>query len=101
MKTCSKCGEEKPLSEYPKHKRCRDGVSGQCKLCVKKIRREYYLKHAEAVKAAERARQRRLSKDPEFMEAERQRRKVSNMTTEQQSKARNGQQIKGQVHRFW
>lgn len=32
-KTCSKCGETKPLSEYHKDKRNADGLYGHCKSC--------------------------------------------------------------------
>ena len=33
MKTCTKCGETKPLTEFHKHKRNRDGRQGRCKPC--------------------------------------------------------------------
>lgn len=32
-KVCSKCGTEKPLSEYHKHKACVGGVNSYCKFC--------------------------------------------------------------------
>ena len=38
---CSKCGEVKPINEFYKHKKQKDGLSIQCKCCVK----EYYKKH--------------------------------------------------------
>ena len=38
MKTCSKCGIKKQLSEFKKHKLHFDGVYSQCKLCVKSVR---------------------------------------------------------------
>ena len=34
MKTCTKCGESKPISEYHKDKSAKDGLYTQCKLCV-------------------------------------------------------------------
>ena len=34
-KTCFKCGEEKPLTDYYVHKRMRDGRLGKCKECTK------------------------------------------------------------------
>jgi hypothetical protein len=33
MKHCSKCGEEKPLSEFYRNSRARDGRKYECKLC--------------------------------------------------------------------
>lgn len=33
MKTCTKCGEAKPTTEFYKHARCRDGVRPDCKAC--------------------------------------------------------------------
>jgi hypothetical protein len=36
-KTCSACGETKPLIEFFKRKRGKDGYNSQCKLCVAKM----------------------------------------------------------------
>lgn len=33
MKTCSKCGEEKPLTEYRKRSASKDGLQPYCKIC--------------------------------------------------------------------
>ena len=33
MKTCSKCGELKPLAEFHRRKASADGLQGQCKAC--------------------------------------------------------------------
>jgi hypothetical protein len=45
MKTCSKCGEPKPLSQFSKDKAQKDGFYGTCKNCVGIKRKEYYQKN--------------------------------------------------------
>ena len=41
MKTCTKCGETKPLSEFGKHRGTKDGLNSWCKVCDRKKYREY------------------------------------------------------------
>ena len=41
MKTCTGCGETKPLDEYYKNKKSRGGRLTQCKACVKVKKAEY------------------------------------------------------------
>ena len=46
-KTCKKCGEEKPASQFYKHPRSADGLDCSCKECRKKAVRENRRKNAE------------------------------------------------------
>ena len=41
MKNCSKCGEDKPFSEYYKDAHNRDGINHRCKSCVYLKQMEY------------------------------------------------------------
>ena len=102
VKTCKRCGEEKPLSEFYKAPINRDGFRGKCKTCwgadtkrwkadnhnrVVSVRRanrnrardnllqaEYRRKRREAGKT--RAHWERLKADPEFCKAHKARRKL-------------------------
>lgn len=47
MKTCTKCGAEKPLAEYHRDRRARDGHMTQCKPCTLARRAEYYRENRE------------------------------------------------------
>jgi len=51
-KICSKCGEEKELSEFVKDKHCKYGVSRQCKMCANESDRKSYLNNPEKAKEA-------------------------------------------------
>ena len=44
-KVCTKCGEEKVLTEFNKNKRQSDNISPQCKLCRSAERKKYYAKN--------------------------------------------------------
>ena len=48
MKTCTKCGEVKPRSEFHKNKKSGDGLQFHCKLCRAKWRKANKEKVAEA-----------------------------------------------------
>jgi hypothetical protein len=48
-KICSKCKEEKELSEFTKHPQTNDGLQCQCKQCRKNEKQNYYLKNKEHI----------------------------------------------------
>ena len=48
MQTCSRCKQQKPLSEFNKHKR---GITSWCKECVRERSREYYKEKNETIRA--------------------------------------------------
>lgn len=50
MKTCTKCGETKPLSEFSADKSKQDGLHTQCKSCRSAADRLNYAKKAEQIK---------------------------------------------------
>ena len=54
-KTCRKCGEDKPLSEYNRRKGSRDGVRYVCKACAAAYGREYREANKDAIRETKRA----------------------------------------------
>lgn len=46
-KTCSKCGETKPLDEFHKHKGHKDDKRAECKECNNNQSKNYYQEHRE------------------------------------------------------
>lgn len=52
MKECKKCGQIKPLEEFHKKARSKDGRQSLCKVCFNAYRREYNKVHRDRVRAA-------------------------------------------------
>lgn len=50
VKTCSKCGIEKPVSNFTKDKQKKDGYGSQCKSCKKEQSQKYYQDNKESIK---------------------------------------------------
>lgn len=61
LKKCSKCGEEKSLLHFHKHKQSKDGHKSRCKICNNAEVRAYALANHEAVR--ERANKRQKKKE--------------------------------------
>jgi len=53
-KTCIKCGETKPLTEFYRHKKSKDGLRGECKTCCAAYARAYYANNRDAARDANR-----------------------------------------------
>jgi hypothetical protein len=56
MKQCFKCGVEKSLSEFYKHKAMKDGHLNKCKDCTKSDSNSHRKENIEKVRAYDRAR---------------------------------------------
>lgn len=54
MKVCTKCGLEKPLTEFHKQRLGRSGKFARCKACRRAERMELYAANPEPIKAASR-----------------------------------------------
>lgn len=55
MKTCSRCGLTKLLTEFSRHKGCQNGIYSHCKACVRLAANAYYHANKEKAQAATRA----------------------------------------------
>lgn len=51
-KICSNCGQEKPISEFPKCKRNKDGLDTHCKECRNAKNKAYREANKDKVKVA-------------------------------------------------
>ena len=47
MKKCSKCGQDKPLSEYYNHPSCKGGKAKSCKVCYNEKQKKYYAENKQ------------------------------------------------------
>ena len=50
LKTCTKCKERKPHSEFHKDNRAKDGLQSWCKGCIKQNKEQYYKENVEKIK---------------------------------------------------
>lgn len=44
---CVKCGETKPIDEFCKDIKCKNGIQGECKECRRKYRHTWYLQNRQ------------------------------------------------------
>ena len=51
MKQCNKCEELKSLDEFGKEKNGKDGLNGQCKLCIAEKQKAYREANKEKLNA--------------------------------------------------
>lgn len=51
MKRCNKCGTEKPIEEFSKYKKSKDGRQAYCKVCSAKLFREWRSSNRERYRA--------------------------------------------------
>jgi len=54
LKTCSKCKEEKPTSEFQKDSHKKDGLSSSCSVCRRKTAADYRRRNPEKCKESQR-----------------------------------------------
>jgi len=61
MKTCSKCKETKPKTEFHKSRSRKDGLSYYCKMCKANREKDYRKNNLEKVKAKGKQRRKNFS----------------------------------------
>lgn len=80
VKICTKCEKKKPIREFVKHSRGKDGVSSWCKLCACQISKMYRNKYPERDK---------LSQRKSYLKHKKQRQKDANIYHQKNKKKRN------------
>jgi len=76
MKTCFKCGEQRPLSDFYKHPQMADGHLGKCKKCTKEDVRKNYRDNKERYQEYEKERELNPDRKAKKLEYQRKRRKA-------------------------
>jgi hypothetical protein len=74
VKTCFKCGQEKPLSEFYEHPGMADGHLGKCKECAKRDARENYANKRKQYSEYERQRFKKPERKAATLATQRRRR---------------------------
>jgi hypothetical protein len=50
MKTCTKCNEEKPLDQFSRNEKTKDGLRSHCRACVSEAGKQHYQKNKETIR---------------------------------------------------
>ncbi len=82
MKTCNKCGIEKPLEDFGKYSRSKDGKAYRCRTCYNSYMRDFYKKNPEAIK--ERAHSYFVA-NREVQNEKRRNRRIANLEAERET----------------
>lgn len=75
LKTCFKCGAEKPLKGFYRHPKMADGHMGKCRECTKRDVRANYARRRRQYQEYERKRNQEPVRRRQMIEAQRRRRK--------------------------
>ncbi|MFW6184033.1 MAG: HNH endonuclease [Chloroflexota bacterium] len=75
LRTCPKCKETKPLSEYHKNKQRKNGHACYCKTCVKKYSRRHYRNNREEYLERSRKYKQRTNYDARYYQRNAEKRK--------------------------
>jgi len=78
-KTCTKCGETKPITKFYKHRRYRDGLRSECKNCTSNVNRVWRESNKDVKRAInknwyEGNKERRAATEKAWREANKERR---------------------------
>src|SRR5919197_1141296 len=86
-KTCTQCGARKPLADFPRDRRAKDGHRADCKACNAKKSRTYQAAHSAARRHYART----------YAAAHRDERRLYN----QQYNAKHGEEIRAQQRQYY
>jgi len=94
QKVCSDCGQEKPVDDFYKHSRRKDGFEADCKECKKRKQRERYAQPG----GKEKRQKRYQSNRTEIISKQKERKRLKANNTESQIRFREKQKIVNSKH---
>ena len=102
LKTCTKCKEEKPRSEFHKNKSNKDGLQNQCKGCVRQDKKQYYKENAEKILQQQRQYQKENAEKIKQRDRRYYRENAEKILQQQkQYQKENAEKIKQRVRRYY